>query len=43
VCHDSAAVHNRATGAPDAEIEITSEMIEAGADMLCDGSERRYV
>jgi hypothetical protein len=26
-------------GAPEQEIEVTPEMIEAGADMLCDGSE----
>jgi hypothetical protein len=30
MCHDSAFAHDRAAGAPEAEIEITPEMIEAG-------------
>jgi hypothetical protein len=35
VCQDSAAALDRAAGAPEIEIEITSEMIEAGAGVLC--------
>ena len=30
MCHDSAVAHDRATGAPANEIEITPEMIERG-------------
>lgn len=39
MCHDFAVAHDRAAGAPEQEIEVTPELIEAGADMLCDGSE----
>jgi hypothetical protein len=35
VCHDSAVAHDRAAGAPVDEIEITPEMIEAGASAAC--------
>lgn len=38
MCHDSAVAHDRAPGAPATEIEITPEMIEAGAEALRDGS-----
>ena len=34
MCHDAAVVLDRATGAPEKEIEITPEMIEAGFKML---------
>jgi hypothetical protein len=34
MCQDSAAAHERATGAPEQEIEITPEMIEAGAEVI---------
>jgi hypothetical protein len=34
MCHDSAVAHDRAAGAPDDEIEITPEMIEAGRSAL---------
>ena len=34
MCHDSAVVHDRGAGAPEAEIEITPEMIEAGLEAL---------
>jgi hypothetical protein len=31
LCHDSAVARDRAAGAPEAEIEITPDMIKAGA------------
>jgi hypothetical protein len=34
VCHDSAVAHDRAAGAPVDEIEITPEMVEAGASAV---------
>jgi hypothetical protein len=36
VCHDSAAAHDRAAGAPAKEIKITAEMMEAGIGALED-------
>jgi len=34
MCHDLAAAHDRAAGAPANEVEITPEMIEAGLKPL---------
>jgi hypothetical protein len=34
VCHDPAVARDRAAGAPEQEIEITPEMIEAGLEYL---------
>jgi hypothetical protein len=39
MCHESAVVHNRATGAPAKEIEITREMIEAGTMVIYNSNE----
>jgi hypothetical protein len=38
MCHDSDVARDRAAGAPEQEIEITLDMIEAGAAELFDDS-----
>ncbi len=38
MCHDSAVAHDLAAGAPEQKIEVTPDMIEAGAAELFDDS-----
>ncbi len=36
MCHDSAVASKEAARAPEAEIEVTPEMAEAGYDVFCE-------